>query len=86
MPDFGKITFNRRPPVNYHDWFDHWDKEEADFLRTMLRYENRSAASELLRHSYFNGFDSKKSLEGSVRWKKRRSEEAYFSYQKVLKQ
>ena len=74
LPDFGKITFKRKVPANYYEWFDHWDKEEVDFLRSMLRYENRSPASELLRHSYFNGYDPKRPFSGNIHWKKRRTE------------
>ena len=59
MPDFGKITFDKRSPLDLESVFPDASKHEVDLLRQCLKYDSRSTADKLLASPYFSEYPPK---------------------------
>ena len=56
MPNYGKLIFEKKSPENLFLIFMDSSKNEVKFLSSMLRYEQRLTAAELLKHPYFKEY------------------------------
>lgn len=56
LPDFGKLLFKERPPVDMKSAFPSWSPEALDLFEKMILYEpaKRISAREALRHPWFH--------------------------------
>lgn len=56
LPDFGKILFKERPPVDIRATFPSWSEDAVDLFEKMVVYEpaKRISARDALHHRWFN--------------------------------
>ena len=59
MPDFGKITFERKGPLDLGMVFPDSTKNEVGILERTLRYDGRDKAKDLMQLPYFSEYPPK---------------------------
>ena len=56
MPNYNKIHFEKRPPQVLEEIFMDASRSEVELLASMLKYDRRLTAEELLKSSYFKEY------------------------------
>ncbi|KAL4429734.1 hypothetical protein ABPG74_001420 [Tetrahymena malaccensis] len=86
MPDYGKILFKQKQKKNLSSIFSQASEKEIEFLNSMLKYDNRPTADQLLQSDYFkDGSVPLKLGNKSLILPPKQEDKIYFNYTNLLK-